>query len=253
VVEGSPVSESWYESAFGPLYPIVYAHRTVEAAKPEAAAAAAWLGLGGADRLLDVACGTGRHLAHLAGKAGAAVGLDYSMPLLERAKPLLMGSALLIRGDMRALPFADASFSALTSFFTSFGYFHEGGENQRTLGEMARVLQPGGRLLMDHACKAYTVQNLEPRTERTQEGVHILEQRWLTEGATRINKHTRVRLPGGRAHEHHESVQLYEPEELSALFETAGLSVERIFGGFDGTELSAQRPRMILLARRTGP
>lgn len=253
MAEKDRVSESWYESAFGPLYPIVYAHRTVEAAQFEAAAAADWLGVSGADRLLDVACGAGRHLVHLTARAGTAVGLDYSASLLERAQSLLVGTAHLIRGDMRALPFADASFSVLTSFFTSFGYFLEGGDNHRTLGEMARVLQPGGRLLMDHACKAYTVENIVPETDRTQDGVRIVERRWLSEGDARINKHTHVRLPEGRTHEHHESVRLYEPEELVGHFDTAGLTVEHVYGSFDGADVSPERPRMILLARKAGP
>ncbi|MBM3290520.1 MAG: class I SAM-dependent methyltransferase, partial [Candidatus Hydrogenedentes bacterium] len=108
------IDPEWYEHAFGDLYPVVYAHRSVEAAAPEAAFAAEALGLRSGEWLLDLCCGSGRHLAHLSGITPRAVGLDYSRALLRLGRAQLGAAMRAVRGDMRAVPFVNA-FDAVTS------------------------------------------------------------------------------------------------------------------------------------------
>ena len=93
------------------------------------------------DRVLDVCCGTG-DLALAASQAGGKVtGLDFSEPMLERARaksPELEW----VSGDALALPFVDGSFDAVT---IGFG-LRNLSEAEEGLPEMRRVLSPGGRL-----------------------------------------------------------------------------------------------------------
>ena len=93
------------------------------------------------DAVLDACCGTG-DLAVAAARAGGRVtGLDFSEPMLERARrkaPELEW----IRGDRLELPFADASFDAAT---VGFGVRNVD-DLQRALSELHRVLRPGGRV-----------------------------------------------------------------------------------------------------------
>jgi demethylmenaquinone methyltransferase/2-methoxy-6-polyprenyl-1,4-benzoquinol methylase len=93
------------------------------------------------DRVLDAACGTG-DLAIIAAKGGATVtGLDFSERMLERARhkaPELEW----VRGDLLALPFADASFDAATVGFGVRNVADLAG----AIAELRRVLRPGGRL-----------------------------------------------------------------------------------------------------------
>jgi len=93
------------------------------------------------DRVLDACCGTG-DLALAARDAGAdVVGLDFSEPMLERARR--KGPELeWVRGDVLALPFEDASFDAAT---VGFGVRNVE-DLDRGIAELARVLRPGGRL-----------------------------------------------------------------------------------------------------------
>jgi demethylmenaquinone methyltransferase/2-methoxy-6-polyprenyl-1,4-benzoquinol methylase len=93
------------------------------------------------DRVLDACCGTG-DLAIEAERAGARVtGLDFSERMLERARRKSEAVEWL-RGDVLELPFADGSFDAVT---VGFG-IRNVPELERGLGELARVLRPGGRL-----------------------------------------------------------------------------------------------------------
>ena len=93
------------------------------------------------DRVLDVCCGTG-DLALAAAQAGGRVtGLDFSEPMLERARaksPELEW----VSGDALALSFADGSFDAVT---IGFG-LRNLSEAAEGLEEMRRVLRSGGRL-----------------------------------------------------------------------------------------------------------
>ena len=75
--------------------------------------------------VLDLACGTGRHLIPLGKEGYDIIGLDISRNLLRIAKSRWSG-AQVVRGDMRFLPFKPEAFSAAVSMDTSVGYLPVG-------------------------------------------------------------------------------------------------------------------------------
>jgi ubiquinone/menaquinone biosynthesis methyltransferase len=96
------------------------------------------------DRVLDLACGTGDILFRAAAKARFAVGLDLTHRMLQLAasKPSRR-NAPLVTGDMLALPFGAATFTAVT-----VGYgLRNVPDIEQAIAEIDRVLAPGGRLL----------------------------------------------------------------------------------------------------------
>jgi demethylmenaquinone methyltransferase / 2-methoxy-6-polyprenyl-1,4-benzoquinol methylase len=94
------------------------------------------------DRVLDACCGTGDlALAALKAGAGEVVGLDFSEPMLERARRK-SDAVEWVRGDMLALPWDDGSFDVVT---VGFGVRNVE-DLEAGLREMRRVLKPGGRL-----------------------------------------------------------------------------------------------------------
>lgn len=93
------------------------------------------------DEVLDACCGTGDLAVACARRGGRVTGIDFSERMLERARrkaPDLVWT----RGDLLALPFPDGSFDAAT---VGFGVRNVE-DLARALGELRRVLRPGGRL-----------------------------------------------------------------------------------------------------------
>lgn len=242
--EKPDIAEDWYHVSFDALYPMLYAHRSVQAAHPEVMFSIEHTPIRPADCVLDLCCGEGRHMVHLMKHSRRVVGLDYSPDLLGPARAKLGGGAHFVRGDMRALPF-DGVFDVVANYFTSFGYFRSEAENLSVVQGMARALKPGGRFLVDYINRAHTQENLKPHTVRYHEDFEIRETRWIDGKPPRINKATTVWRDGKQIGERGESVQLYAPEEFEDLLHRGGLRVERLYGDYTGADCTGSQPRMI--------
>jgi SAM-dependent methyltransferase len=136
------------------------------------------MGLTPGDAVLDVACGPGnfsREFARAVGEQGLVIGIDSSRPMLERGASDLASSELrnlaLVRGDAGKLPFRDDPFDGVCCF----GALHLFAEPVSALGEMTRVLAPGGRIaLMTSVRRQITVPALKPLLERAS-GMRVFE------------------------------------------------------------------------------
>jgi SAM-dependent methyltransferase len=223
--------DEWFLDWFDEDYTTLYAHRDEEEAAlavRTALEAAPSLASG---PVLDLGCGSGRHLLELRRVNPRAFGLDLSRHLLGLAPRTLRG--WLLRGDMRQLPLRPGTLAGVCLWFTPFGYFSDD-QNRRLLGTIRCLLQPGGVLLLDflnaHHLRSHLVE--EDVLERA--GLRV-ESRRAIEG-NRLVKRMRIeRLETGATREVAESVRLYEPAELRALAHACGLTVTGEFGNYDGS------------------
>lgn len=241
--------EPWFVSAFRADYLTVYAHRDLESARREVAGLIA-AGVGG--RVLDLGCGFGRHTLAMREQGLEAFGLDLSSELLARSRDLPDAGGIagrLVRADARHLPFRAASLDSVTVLFSSFGYFGEQGD-RGMLAETARVLRPGGLLVLDLMNAKRVRAELVPLSRREQEGLELFERRALVDGGRSVEKEVRLRMPGGEERSWTERVRLYEPAELAELLAATGLELVRSTGDFDGSPTSARSPRWIAYAVR---
>ncbi|WP_306589975.1 class I SAM-dependent methyltransferase [Geothrix sp. 21YS21S-4] len=143
----------WFAWDFDhPAYFRIYADKAADAAL-EGPALAALLALPPDSRVLDLPCGWGRLHPYLRAQGLEVVGGDLSA--LNLARHAAEHPAPLARLDLRALPFRDGCVDGVFCAFTSWGYFATEAENLRQLSEAARVLRPGGCLLLDLAGRAF--------------------------------------------------------------------------------------------------
>ena len=236
----------WFQEWFGDVYLELYPHRD----EAEAARAVALLqGQGVAkagSRVLDLACGAGRHAVALAAAGASVTGLDLSLPLLRSGQRKRVPAAL-VRGDIRHLPLRTGAFDAVVNLFTSFGYFATDAEHATTLGEVARVLRPGGRFALDFLNAPAVRATLVPQDERTVSGKRIVQRRRLDDGGRTVTKDIQL-IDDGRTYQ--ERVRLFERVELETMLKDAGLRVDGAFGDYDGGPHTSSSSRLLLLATR---
>ncbi|MCB9833513.1 MAG: class I SAM-dependent methyltransferase [Planctomycetes bacterium] len=237
---------AWYERAFDAVYREVYPHRSDEQALAEVDFVLDLLGPEPAAPVLDLCCGHGRHALALNRRGFPVIGIDLSRDLLGLARRRRLDHSLFVRADMRRLPIATGTMAAAFSFFTSFGYFESSDEDLLVLQEIARVLRPDAPFLLDFLNAARVRRDLVPESRRRQAQFRIHERRSIDEASRRVLKDVEVLADDGRRHNYHESVRLYEPEELEALCLRAGLDVKSRLGDLAGEPHRIDSPRCVL-------
>ena len=217
--------------------------------------AVAALGLEPGARVLDVACGHGRHSLELARRGFSVTGLDHSEPSIDLARAAAAEEGLdvdFLVADMREIPFV-VEFDAAVNLFTSFGYLESEDEDQRALDAIAAALRPEGAFLIETINTVGLLRIYRPQMwNELADGTLMLHQGaydFLT-GRNEV-AWTFVRQDGSRTELRH-SLRLYTAAELASMFRRAGLEVERAWGSWDGDELALtnQGIRLLLLGRK---
>ena len=133
--------------------------------------ALAALKLTAGDRMLDLGCGTGTAARSATDAAAFVVGVDLSAEMIGRAATLAstIPNLRFAIADAEHLPFHDAAFTAVLCT-NSFHHYPDPGLAVR---EMARVLTPGGRLVLGDACSDLTAARVADRILRVVEPGHV--------------------------------------------------------------------------------
>jgi SAM-dependent methyltransferase len=238
---------AWYKEWFGEEYLDLYAHRDRAEAERHAERVESLLDAASHPprAVLDLACGAGRHTEALRGRGYRTLGIDLSLTLLAQRPDLPR-----VAGDMRRLPFADRSFDWVLNFFTSFGYFEEERENFRVLEEVVRVLDGGGRFLIDLMNPEPVIESLRPRESTSRDGRQVDVERWFDPASRRINKRIRIRRGDDPEHTYLESVRAYTRDEVVIGLQWAGLQVLATYGNFEGESFQRDSERLIIVATK---
>ncbi len=204
-------------------------------------------------RILDLACGQGRHAIELAKRGYDITGLDYSEYLLSVASERARKEGVevnFIKGDMRELPFEN-EFDAIYMFFTSFGYFSDE-ENFRVLKEVSKSLKKGGKFLIDLSNPIMVIKNFQYESWiLTKDGLICLEQNEFDPVKMRTRTLRLVFKEGKEINRKEHIVRLYTPAELSYLMELAGLKTIKFYGDWrDFSEYNENSRRLIIVAEK---
>jgi SAM-dependent methyltransferase len=235
----------WFAWDFDrPAYFQIYADKAADAAS-EGPALAALLDLPPGSAVLDLPCGWGRLHPHLKARGLDVIGGDLSRLNLRRHAE--EHPAPLARLDLRALPFRGACADGVFCAYTSWGYFATKAENLMQLAEFARVLRPGGILLLDLAGRNFL-----------KDAVAEVEGQWLVfpeegyeERATWSPDGRRIRTERrcqGEAFRH--DIWIPTDAEVRATLASAGFGAVTAYGGLDGRPWDGAAERWIYRAIR---
>jgi SAM-dependent methyltransferase len=233
----------WFEEWFGEEYLKLYPHRDEAEAERAVATIGRVVGLRPGWWVLDVACGAGRHARAFRQAGVRCVGVDLSATLLRLARKVT--DAHLVRADMRLLPIRPGSMDLTVNLFTSFGYFDRESEHTAALREMTGTLKPGGWFVIDFLNPAAVRRKLVARERVMVQSGEVEVGRSVSADGHYVCK--TIVTPSGKRFV--ERVRLFEPQEIGAMLEAAGIEIQHRFGDYEAAPLTADSPRTILMGR----
>lgn len=203
-------------------------------------------------RVLDLACGQGRH-AQLLAEAGLRVdGLDLSRDLLAVATREAAGrSVRYTRGDMRRLPARwSGRFDAVVNLFTSFGFFDEPADDAAVIHGVARVLRPGGTFVWQGGSRDGVMSRFVARDAWVSIGGMTVEQERDFDPSSGFLTIRSVWTRGQRVERRAHRIRLYSADRLAELCRSAGLRVVAVYDGFSDEALHRRSAEMLLVCRK---
>lgn len=235
---------SWFDS---PYYHYLYKSRDENEAKLVIDNLTSTLDIQSGAKVLDLACGRGRHARYLAEKGFDVTGLDISGKSISYARQFEQENLSFFLHDMRQA-FRINYFDAVVNFFTSFGYFDNDADHLRTMQNVNLNLKPGGVLLLDYFNSNWIRQQLIPSEVKTVEGITFeliknTDERYVYKTVEFSDQ--------GRNLWFREQVRLFTLADFEALFNQAGLKLIKYFGGYDLLPFDpVNSQRLILVAQK---
>ena len=244
------IHDGFYTNRFAP-----FPFYKVDQFEKQARFAARVCGLRPGARILDLACGWGRHSLAWVREGYDVTGVDNSADFLDKARALAQEAGLRVRFerlDMRTLDMKE-QFDAVLSMSASLA-FYDDPTNIDIIRRAAQALVGGGTFFFDQPNVFGLVERLvrnkkAPVTEtladgRTRTGTHSFDARTL------IASQRCVVESDGRRDEAGWDIRCYTLPEIRSIYEQVGLTPEGVYGDYEGSDFSLDSARLITVARK---
>jgi len=200
-------------------------------------------------RILDVACGRGRHSVYLNKKGFDVIGIDLSGDSIKEALQYQNQRLHFFVHDMRQ-SFWINYFDYAFNFFTSFGYFLTRRENDNTIRMVAQSLKSNGVFVMDYLNVRFAEDNLVQHSNKHIDGVTFHLNKWQDE--THFYKKILVEDEQLKAPlEFTERVAKFALGDFKKMFACHGLYIHKLFGDYNlGDYDPIKSPRLIMIIKK---
>ncbi|HKL30726.1 MAG TPA: class I SAM-dependent methyltransferase [Natrialbaceae archaeon] len=201
--------------------------------------------------VLDVPCGVGRHAAPLAERGFDVTAVDATERYLDDAREHAAETSEAIEfvhADMREFQRPE-TFDAVFNLYTSFGYFEDRRDDERTARNFYESLKPGGTLVMSLAAKEILAGKFEERSWEERDGAYLLEEREVTDDWTWMKNQWHL-VVDGDGQSFTVSHRLYSAYELSELLRRVGFSDVAAYGDLEGAPYDTDAERLVVVAEK---
>ncbi|MFQ3575545.1 MAG: class I SAM-dependent methyltransferase [Cytophagales bacterium] len=242
------MEKKWYESWFDThYYHLLYEHRNFEEADRFVQKMVAFLKLEKGSKVLDLACGKGRHSISLSKLGFLTTGIDLSVESILAAKEFENENLKFHQADMR-FPVANEMFDVVFSLFSSFGYFESDAENEKVIESVAQMLKPRGRFVMDFLNTDVFENEFEEIQLHEKCGIQFKTHKKIN--LEKIVKEIEVNDAGSLMY-FNEYLKRYNLSFFEKCFEKFSLRIENIFGDYELDDFKKNiSPRLILIATK---
>ncbi|OSZ80454.1 methyltransferase type 11 [Chitinophagaceae bacterium IBVUCB2] len=242
--------KAWYKDWFNsPFYHKLYFERDEKEAEIFIKKLIGLLTPAAGSRMLDVACGKGRHSKTLASLGFNVTGIDISFDSVNYAKQFEKDNLDFFVHDMR-LPFWGNYFDYAFNFFTSFGYFNTRREHDDAIRTIAKSLKPGGKLIIDYLNVHYAEDHLTHNEVKEIDGTIYTLHRWDDE--THFYKKITVTDSSLKEpQEYTEKVAKFSLGDFTDMLSFQGMQVQQVFGDYQFAGYDVRKtPRLIIIAEK---
>lgn len=230
MTEQSEQTKEWFGEWFdSPYYHILYRDRDYQEAQKFIDKVVDYFLLSPDHKVLDLACGKGRHSIYLNKKGCDVIGVDLSEQNIAYANQYANERLAFYRHDMREV-FREGAFDFVLNLFTSFGYFDAHEENQAAISAIEKGLKPGGYLLLDFLNPYKVVNDLVPTATKTVDGIdfqiskHLSTDNYIVKDIAFTDE--------GTSYHFQERVKAIRRLEFLDFFKQAGLHLMDVFGDY---------------------
>jgi SAM-dependent methyltransferase len=250
LIEKVPMKKEWFEEWFdSPYYHVLYEKHDEREARKMVDNMMAVLGITPDARVLDLACGKGRHSRYLAELGYDVTGLDISLNSISDARQFEHERLAFYQHDMRKL-FRTNYFDAVINMFTSFGYFYKESDHLHVMQNISKCLKPGGMVLIDFFNSQWVRQHLVPSEVKTVQGIEFHLEKEIR-GA---HVYKRIAFEAeGKKQEFQERVRLFELSDFLSLFKQTGIRLVRTYGDYDMPFYYPDRSKRLILVAQKMP
>ena len=244
-----PKRKEWFGEWFdSPYYHVLYKHRDHEEAQAFINVAIEYLGVNSQHKIMDLACGKGRHSIYLNKKGFDVVGLDLSAQSIEYANKFANDRLHFYIHDMREV-FAEEAFDFVFNFFTSFGYFETKEEHEKAIHSIAQSLKKGGVFLLDFLNPYTVINHLVTEEKKEIDGIEFHITKDFTEDGY-ITKDIEF-IAHGKSHHFKEKVKALRRVDFLEYFKNSNLDVIDILGSYElAPYVPEKSERMIFILKK---
>ncbi len=233
----------WYTSWFdSPFYHILYKDRDHAEAHQFMDNLTQYLNIPEHGRILDLACGKGRHSLYLNSLGYDVTGLDLSENSIAYAKQFENETLHFDVHDM-CKPYRQ-KFDAVFNLFTSFGYFDREEDNLETIKAIKADLNEFGFGVIDFMNADFVIGNLVPENTTTIDGIVFHQKRYVRDGY--IVKNIEF-THEGESHQFQERVKALSLKDFEVLFEEAGVYLLDVFGDYKLNKFHRDRSARVIM------
>ena len=236
-------TQQWYASWFDtPYYHILYKDRDYSEAQNFMDNLTNYLNLPEKGKILDLACGKGRHSIYLNTLGYNVTGVDLSEQSITHAKQFENATLKFDVHDMTK-PYPE-TFDAVFNLFTSFGYFDNDICNLKTIASIKEELNTYGFGVIDFMNVNYVIKNLVAEDVKTVDGIDFHQKRSVKDGY--IVKDISFTIDG-HTFDYQERVKALSLDDFKALFHKADVHLLDIFGDYNLQKYHAETSERLIM------
>ena len=239
---------SWFADWFdSPYYHSLYKNRDEREAQIFIDNLIDYLQIPKGSKLIDIACGKGRHAKYFNQKGMDVVGVDLSLNSIKTAKKDENKNLQFSLHDMRE-NYQEDTFDVVTNLFTSFGYFEDNKDEQKVINAMASNLKKEGLLIIDFMNAKKVIANLVLNEKKKIDGIQFDIIRQVKDGY--ILKDICI-TDGKEQQQFQEKVKAITLADYSEFIANAGLKIIDIFGNYKLDDFDEKiSDRLILICKK---